>query len=224
MRPNLLASNGPRLLTVQLLPPPPLLSRRQMFYDADLFINWVRRVRAAGITVPIVPGIMPIQSFATFTKWVARENILVPQHFYDALLPVKDDDARVREVGTKLVGDMCRAILAADVGITGLHIYTLNLAVGARMLLEEVGLIPKAEQVNPLPWTPSLTPARRGESIRPIVRPARLPLNRCSSGRPPCDWPTDLRSSCALHPPPVLGQPPAVVPLPKCVALPIRSI
>lgn len=97
---------------------------------------------------------MPIQSFATFTKWVARENISVPQHFYDALLPVKDDDAQVREVGTKLVGEMCRKILAAPEGISGLHIYTLNLQVGARMLLEEVGLEADVEKVSPLPWTP----------------------------------------------------------------------
>lgn len=97
---------------------------------------------------------MPIQSFATFTKWVARENISVPQHFYDALLPVKDDDAQVREVGTKLVGEMCRKILAAPEGISGLHIYTLNLQVGARMLLEEVGLEADIEKVSPLPWTP----------------------------------------------------------------------
>lgn len=97
---------------------------------------------------------MPIQSYATFKKWVYRENIAVPQHFYDALEPVKDDDAAVRAVGTKLVAQMCKEILASDVGIRGLHIYTLNLAVGARMLLEEIGLVAKIENTNPLPWTP----------------------------------------------------------------------
>ena len=97
---------------------------------------------------------MPIQSWATFEKWVARENITVPPHFYDALLPVKDDDARVREVGTKLVGEMCKKLLAEPGAISGLHIYTLNLQVGARMLLEEVGLGPSVPDVSPMPWTP----------------------------------------------------------------------
>lgn len=184
----------------------------QMFYDVDLFVGWVRKVRAAGITVPIVPGIMPIQAYATFSKWVARENIIVPEHFYAALEPVKDDDSLVRSVGTKLVGDMCKAILAADVGITGLHIYTLNLAVGARMLLEEVGLVAKAEQVNPLPWTPSLTPARRNESIRPIVRPSSLSLFLASPGCSLADMRRPLLSSRA-----VLGQPAALVPLAQSV-------
>jgi methylenetetrahydrofolate reductase (NADPH) len=42
----------------------------QMFYDTDIFFDWVRRVRAAGITVPIVPGIMPIQNWEKFQTWV----------------------------------------------------------------------------------------------------------------------------------------------------------
>lgn len=140
----------------------------QMFYDVDIFINWVRRVRAAGIDVPIVPGIMPIQSWQKFMTWVKRESIVVPQKFWDVLLPVQEDDERVRAIGTKLVADMCREILASDVGIRGLHVYTLNLEKGARMLLEELGLEGRKEQIQPLPWRPSLTPARRQESIRPI--------------------------------------------------------
>ncbi|KAK4689294.1 methylenetetrahydrofolate reductase (NADPH), partial [Tremellales sp. Uapishka_1] len=141
----------------------------QMFYDTDIFFDWVYRVRAAGITVPIVPGIMPIQNWEKFQKWVERESIVVPQHFYDALLPVKADDEQVREVGTKLVAEMCRTILANDkAGIKGLHIYTLNLEKGARMLLQELGLESRREAVAPLPWRQSLTPHRRDEAIRPI--------------------------------------------------------
>ena len=141
----------------------------QMFYDTDILFDWVKRVRAAGVTVPIVPGIMPIQNWEKFQKWVEREKIIVPQHFYDALLPVKGDDEKVRAVGTKLVADMCRTILANDeAGIKGLHIYTLNLEKGARMLLEELNLEGQREAIAPLPWRPSLTPHRRTESIRPI--------------------------------------------------------
>lgn len=141
----------------------------QLFYDTDIFFDWVKRVRAAGITVPIIPGIMPIQNWEKFQKWVERENIIVPDHFYEKLNPVKGDDEKVRQVGTKLVGDMCRAILAnEEAGIKGLHIYTLNLEKGARMLLEELQLEGRREAIAPLPWRPSLTPHRRGETIRPI--------------------------------------------------------
>lgn len=141
----------------------------QMFYDVDIFFNWVKEVRRYGITVPIIPGIMPIQNWQKFQTWVQRENIKVPPHWYDALNPVKGDDERVRAVGTKLVGEMCRAILAnEECGIKGLHIYTLNLEKGARMLLEELGMNPNREQVAPLPWRPSLAANRRQETIRPI--------------------------------------------------------
>ncbi|ODN80626.1 methylenetetrahydrofolate reductase [Cryptococcus amylolentus CBS 6039] len=141
----------------------------QMFYDTDIFFDWVKRVRAAGITVPIIPGIMPIQNWEKFDKWVQRENIIVPQHFYDALNPVKGDDEKVRQVGTKLVAEMCRKILDnKEAGIKGLHVYTLNLEKGARMLLQELGFEGRREQIAPLPWRPSLTPNRRDETIRPI--------------------------------------------------------
>lgn len=141
----------------------------QMFYDTEIFFDWVRRVRQTGISVPIVPGIMPIQNWDKFEKWVEREKIVVPPHFYDALNPVRGDDEKVREVGTKLVADMCRRILAnEEAGIKGLHIYTLNLEKGARMLLKELQLEGAREQIAPLPWRPSLTPHRRSESIRPI--------------------------------------------------------
>ncbi|GMK55498.1 hypothetical protein CspeluHIS016_0205540 [Cutaneotrichosporon spelunceum] len=141
----------------------------QMFYDVNIFFQWVKDVRSYGITVPIVPGIMPIQNWQKFQTWVKRENIVVPPEWYDILLPVQTDDEQVRARGTKLVAEMCRAILDnQEAGVKGLHVYTLNLEKGARMLLEELDMTPRREQVMPLPWRPSLTPSRRSETIRPI--------------------------------------------------------
>ncbi|EMD39140.1 hypothetical protein CERSUDRAFT_112818 [Gelatoporia subvermispora B] len=140
----------------------------QMFYDVEIFIKWVRAVRAAGITVPIVPGIAPIQTFNGFMKSTVLSGTTIPQATLDALEPYKNNDEKVREIGTKLVADMCRRILKEDIGIRGLHFYTMNLERGTRMLLEELNLVPRVETVKPLPWRPSLTPNRRSESIRPI--------------------------------------------------------
>ncbi|OCH96255.1 methylenetetrahydrofolate reduct, partial [Obba rivulosa] len=140
----------------------------QMFYDVDIFIKWVHAVRAAGITVPIVPGIAPIQTFNGFIKSTALSKTTIPQPLLDALEPHKNNDEKVREIGTKLVADMCRRILKEDIGIRGLHFYTMNLERGTRMLLEELNLVPRVETVKPLPWRPSLTPNRRSENIRPI--------------------------------------------------------
>jgi len=156
----------------------------QMFYDVDIFIDWVKAVRAAGITIPIVPGIAPIQTWNGFMKATSLANTKIPQEFLDALEPHKNNDEEVREIGTKLVGDMCRKILSVDLGIKGLHFYTMNLEKGTKMLLEELNLMPRVETLKPLPWRQvcglpsslclthvlfqSLTPNRRQENIRPI--------------------------------------------------------
>lgn len=124
----------------------------QMFYDVELFIAWVKAVRAAGITVPIVPGVAPIQTWNGFIKSTTLSCTSIPQALLDQLEPYKNNDEKVREIGTKLVGDMCRRILDADLGIKGLHFYTMNLEKGTRMLLEELKLVPRVEVVKPLPW------------------------------------------------------------------------
>ncbi len=67
-------------------------------------------VRAAGITCPIIRCYAhpDVRRFPTCT---ARFGTLVPQYFHDALDPVKDDDQKVREIGTRLVGEMCKKIV-----------------------------------------------------------------------------------------------------------------
>ncbi|KAG6866584.1 hypothetical protein C0991_002072 [Blastosporella zonata] len=140
----------------------------QMFYDVEIFIDWVKAVRAAGITIPIVPGIAPIQTWNGFMRATSLAKIVIPQSFLDALEPYKNDDEKVRAIGTKLVADMCRRILKEDLGIRGLHFYTMNLEKATKMLLEELNLVPRVETLKPLPWRQSLTPSRRQENIRPI--------------------------------------------------------
>lgn len=138
----------------------------QMFYDTDNFLKWVDKCRAKGITVPIIPGIMPISTYASFMRRANWCQIQIPQDFLDKLEPVKDDDMRVRELGTQLVADMCQQML--DSGkIKHLHFYTMNLEKATVMVLERLNLPPQ-EAVAPLPWRPSLALGRQEESVRPI--------------------------------------------------------
>jgi len=65
----------------------------------------VKAVREAGITVPIVPGIMPIQTWNGFLRATSLAKTKIPQLFLDAIEPHKNDDEKVREIGTKLVAD-----------------------------------------------------------------------------------------------------------------------
>ena len=95
----------------------------QMFYDVDIFLDWVRRCRAYGITVPIIPGIMPISTYAAFLRRANWCKCRIPPSWIKTLEPVKNDDAVVREVGKGLVADMCRKIL--DAGIVHLHLLVI---------------------------------------------------------------------------------------------------
>lgn len=124
----------------------------QMFYDVELFLAWVQTVREYGITIPIVPGIAPIQTWNGFQKATQLANTMIPTDFLSALEPHRNNDEKVREIGTQLVADMCRRILKEDIGIRGLHFYTMNLEKGTRMLLEELNLVPRVQVVKPLPW------------------------------------------------------------------------
>jgi len=96
----------------------------QMFYDVDLFIEWVGKVRARGIDVPIIPGIMPIQTYAAFLRRANWSKCHIPQSWLDRLEPVKNDDVAVRNVGKVLVAEMCQKII--DSGINQLHLYVAN--------------------------------------------------------------------------------------------------
>ncbi|TVY36119.1 Methylenetetrahydrofolate reductase [Lachnellula subtilissima] len=141
----------------------------QMFYDVDNFLNWVRKVRAKGITIPIVPGIMPINTYASFVRRCNHMNCSIPPKWMEALEEVKNDDAAVRNIGTGLVAEMCRKILDSGL-IHHLHFYTMNLAQATRMVLEDLKLTPSDERPlkQALPWRQSLGLGRREEDVRPI--------------------------------------------------------
>lgn len=141
----------------------------QMFYDVDLFLDWVKKCRAKGITVPVVPGIMPISTYAAFERRVKWVSCHVPQKWYDVLEPVKNDDSAVRDIGKDLVVEMCRKLL--DNGILHLHFYTMNLAQATQRILDDLQLSPEAggsPVEKPLPFRPSLGKNRRDENVRPI--------------------------------------------------------
>ena len=92
----------------------------QMFYDTDIFLDWVSKVRAKGVHVPIVPGIMPIHTHAAFLRRANWTRCNIPSHWTQALEPIKNDDVQVRDVGSGLVAEMCRKLI--DAGILHLHL------------------------------------------------------------------------------------------------------
>jgi len=137
----------------------------QLFYDCDLFLNWVQKCREAGITCPIIPGIMPIQSYAGFQRMTGFCKTYVPQEILDDLAAIQHDEAAVKDYGVELGTKMCRKLLAA--GVPGLHFYTLNLERSCVSILENLGFV-SPQRAGSLPWKQSQIARRQGETVRPI--------------------------------------------------------
>lgn len=117
----------------------------QLFYDVDVFLQFEKDCRAAGIGCPILPGIMPIQSYGGFKRMTTFCKTKVPADIEAALDAIKDDEDAVKKYGVELGTAMCRRLL--DAGVPGVHLYTLNLEATAVAILENLGLV-KAAAAN----------------------------------------------------------------------------
>ena len=97
----------------------------QLFFEPDDYFRFVRRARAAGVTVPIVPGVMPITSVNQLrsTGMFARCGARVPERLRQRVESARDDDA-VQAIGTAWALAQCRELLEG--GAPGIHFYTLN--------------------------------------------------------------------------------------------------
>ena len=112
----------------------------QYFFDVDVYRRFVDKARAAGITVPIVPGILPVTNFGQVQKFSAACGASVPA-WMAALFEGLDNDPDTRRlVAATVAAEQCRA-LAAD-GVTDFHFYTLNRADLAYAISHILGVRP----------------------------------------------------------------------------------
>ncbi|MEW5298512.1 MAG: hypothetical protein WDW38_000753 [Sanguina aurantia] len=112
----------------------------QLFYDVEIFIKFVSDCRAAGITVPIVPGIMPIMSYGGFKRMTGFCKTKVPAELEETLEGIKDNEEAVRLFGIDYSVKMCRRLIDSGAA-PGVHIYTLNVDKSALSICEQLGFI-----------------------------------------------------------------------------------
>lgn len=98
----------------------------QYFFDADVFRRFRDRIAKAGISVPVIPGILPVTNFGQVVKFSAACGASVPAWMHDAFAGLDDDPETRRLVAATVAAEQVRA-LAAD-GIQDFHFYTLNRA------------------------------------------------------------------------------------------------
>lgn len=99
----------------------------QLFFDNRFYLDLVARARAAGITVPIVPGLMPVPSRRSLAVMTAMSGATVPAGLQAAIEHAPDDES-VRAIGVQHCIAQCIDLL--DAGVPGLHFYTFNRARG----------------------------------------------------------------------------------------------
>ena len=96
----------------------------QLFFDARDYFAFVRRARAAGVTVPIIPGIMPVTGYAQLKRFTGMCGATVPADLDERLAAVQNDPDAVAAIGVDWATRQCRLLL--DNGAPGIHFYTLN--------------------------------------------------------------------------------------------------
>ena len=108
----------------------------QLFYGNADYFAFVARARAAGITVPIVPGIMPITNVAQIERIAALSGARIPPGLQTDLDRARGDDAAAREVGVAFATAQCRELLRR--GAPGIHFYTLNQSPATSAILRQL--------------------------------------------------------------------------------------
>ena len=98
----------------------------QYFFNADSYFYFVDRVRAMGVDIPIIPGIMPITNYSKLARFSDSCGAEIPRWIRKQLEAYGDDSDSIKKFGEEVVTDMCKRLLEG--GAPGLHFYTMNQA------------------------------------------------------------------------------------------------
>ena len=96
----------------------------QFFFNPDAYFHFVDEARKLGVDQPIVPGIMPIHSYAKIAQFAQRDGIEIPRWVALKMEGFMDDAASVRAFGVEVVTRLCQRLIAG--GAPSIHFYTLN--------------------------------------------------------------------------------------------------
>lgn len=116
----------------------------QFFFENDLYFRYLDRVRARGIDIPIVPGILPVQNFAAAKNFATRAGASVPNWLAERFAGLDHDPATRKLIAAAVAAE--QAIDLLDRGITSFHFYTMNRADLVYAICHLLGLRPQVQQ------------------------------------------------------------------------------
>ncbi|PWA03697.1 hypothetical protein BB558_000117 [Smittium angustum] len=117
----------------------------QVFYDTQKFTTWEQKCRKNGIKIPIIPTILPIQTYSSFIRIVNLTKIHVPTEINEKLDLVKNDDYKVKSVGVEICINQLDKLV--EYGVPGFHFSTLNLELSTYKIILESGLLKKGAEL-----------------------------------------------------------------------------
>jgi methylenetetrahydrofolate reductase (NADPH) len=110
----------------------------QYFFNADAYFRFRDDALRAGVTEPIVPGIMPINNYVQLARFSDACGAEIPRWIRMRLAGYGDDLTSIRAFGIDVISDLCRRLLAG--GAPGLHLYTLNQAEASERIVAALAL------------------------------------------------------------------------------------
>lgn len=110
----------------------------QYFYNADAYFRFIDGCEAAGIAIPIVPGVMPIGNFSQLARFSDACGAEIPRWLRMRLHGYADDVSSIRSLGLDVVTELCDRLLSQ--GAPGLHFYTMNQASLTTEIWQRLGL------------------------------------------------------------------------------------
>jgi methylenetetrahydrofolate reductase (NADPH) len=108
----------------------------QLFFDNARFFEFERRVRAAGIDLPMLPGLMPITNFGQIRRFVAMCGASIPPKLSVEMEARKGDDKAVEDLGVAFASMQALELLLG--GAAGIHFYTLNRSPATRAIVSSL--------------------------------------------------------------------------------------
>jgi methylenetetrahydrofolate reductase (NADPH) len=115
----------------------------QFFFENSLYFRYLDRVRAAGIDIPIVPGILPVQNFTQTKNFAARAGASVPDWLAARFAGLEDDPATRKLIAAAVAAEQVLDLV--DHGVTDFHFYTMNRADLVYAICHLLGLRPGKE-------------------------------------------------------------------------------
>ena len=110
----------------------------QFVFDADSYVRLRDRVVARGRNLPIIPGLMPVTSFAQVRRMAEMSGTPLPAAVVSRLEAVADDAPAIREVGVQIATELSQRLLAE--GAPGLHFYTMNRSLATLEVYANLGV------------------------------------------------------------------------------------